>query len=53
LNEVLYERPAEWFAYLQEKVKLGCPSAVEIERIAEAKATRDALIHNRMALTEP
>ena len=47
LNEVLYERPAEWFAYLQEKVKLGCPSAIEIEQIAEAKATRDVLIHNR------
>lgn len=47
LNEVLYERPAGWFAYLEEKVKLGCPSPDEIERIAEAKATRDVLVHNR------
>ena len=47
LNEVLYERPAGWFAYLEDKVKLGCPSVDEIERIAEAKASRDALVHNR------
>jgi hypothetical protein len=47
LNEVLYERPASWFAYLEEKVKLGCPTADEIDRIAEVKAARDVLIHNR------
>jgi hypothetical protein len=47
LNEVLYERPADWFAYLNDKVKLGCPTMDEIERIAEAKASRDALVHNR------
>jgi hypothetical protein len=47
LNEVLYERPASWFAYLEDKVKLGCPTADEIDRIAEAKASRDALVHNR------
>lgn len=46
LNEVLYERPAAWFAYLEEKAKLGCPAADEIGRFAEAKATRDALVHN-------
>jgi hypothetical protein len=47
LNEVLYERPAGWFAYLEDKVKLGCPAADEIDRLAEAKATRDVLVHNR------
>jgi hypothetical protein len=47
LSEVLFERPAAWFVYLESKVKLGCPSAVEIERIAEAKASRDVLVHNR------
>jgi len=47
LNEVLYERPTEWFAYLEDKAKLGYPSANEIARIAEAKATRDVLVHNR------
>ncbi len=47
LNEVMYERPSAWFAYLDEKVKLDCPSADEIERLAEAKAARDVLVHNR------
>ena len=47
LNEVLYERPAGWFAYLEEKAKLGCPTTDAIEKIAEAKACRDALAHNR------
>ncbi len=28
-------------------MKLGCPTADEIDRIAEAKATRDVLVHNR------
>jgi hypothetical protein len=27
--------------------KLGCPSADHIERFAEIKATRDALVHNK------
>jgi len=47
LNDLLYERPARWFAYLQDKVNLGCPSDAEVERIAEAKASRDVLAHNR------
>jgi hypothetical protein len=47
LNEVLYDRPTQWFAYLKEKVKLGCPSTDEIDRLAEAKASRDVLVHNR------
>ena len=50
LNEVLYERPAAWFTYLEEKAKLGRPTADEIERIAEAKASRDVLAHNRGAV---
>ena len=47
LNEVSYERPAGWFACLEQRVALGCPSAEQIERVAEAKATRDVLVHNR------
>lgn len=47
LSGVLHDRPTEWFAYLEEKVKLGCPSAAEVERLAEAKVTRDVLVHNR------
>lgn len=52
INEVLYERPAGWFAYLEDKAKLGCPTVEEIERIAEAKATRDVLAHNRGIATK-
>ncbi len=47
LVEVTYQRPSEWFAYLEKKAKLGCPSPGEVERIAEAKASRDLLAHNR------
>jgi hypothetical protein len=47
LTEVLYERPTGWFAYLEDKVKLGCPTPDEIVQVAEAKATRDMLVHNR------
>jgi hypothetical protein len=42
-----YERPADWFKYLNEKAKLGCPTPDEIAKIAEAKASRDVLVHNR------
>lgn len=47
LNEILYDRPANWFKYLEDKAKLGCPAPDEIDRIAEAKAARDVLVHNR------
>jgi hypothetical protein len=47
LNEIAYERPKEWFAYLEARAKLACPTAAEIERIGESKATRDILAHNR------
>ena len=47
VNEVLYDRPAGWFEYLEAKANLGCPTPDEVARIAEAKATRDVLVHNR------
>lgn len=47
VNDVFYGRPAAWFEYLERRAKLGCPAADEIDRIAEAKASRDALVHNR------
>lgn len=47
LNEILYDRPTGWFAYLEDKAKLGCPKPDETDRIAEAKASRDVLVHNR------
>ena len=42
-----YECPADWFKYLNDKAKLGCPTPDEIAKIAEAKASRDVLVHNR------
>ena len=47
LNGIQYKRPAEWFGFLDSRVKLGCPAPEEIDRIAEAKASRDVLAHNR------
>lgn len=47
LNEVLYDRPTSWFKYFEDRANLGCPTADEIDRIAEAKASRDVLVHNR------
>jgi hypothetical protein len=47
LNEIAYDRPKEWFAYLEGCAKLGCPTEQEVARIAEIKASRDILAHNR------
>ena len=46
LNELKYERLADWFAYLERLTKLGCPTADEIEKLTEIKASRDILVHN-------
>jgi hypothetical protein len=46
LNELKYERLADWFAYLERLSNLGCPTTDEIERLAEIKASRDILVHN-------
>jgi hypothetical protein len=47
LNELKYERVSDWFAYLERLTRLGCPTADEIERLVEIKASRDILVHNR------
>ena len=47
LNEIAYKRPKDWFAYLEGRMRLGCPTTDEIDRLAEIKATRDIYIHNR------
>lgn len=46
LNELKYERLADWFVYLERLAKLECPTADEIEQLAEIKASRDILVHN-------
>jgi hypothetical protein len=52
LNALRYERPTAWFKYLNDRVKLGCPNDEQIERLAEIKASRDLLIHNRGIVNE-
>ena len=47
LNEIAYERPKEWFSYLETRARLGRPSPMEVERLSETKASRDVLAHNR------
>jgi len=47
LNEIKYKRVADWFDYLDRLVKLGCPTPDEIDALAEMKASRDVLVHNR------
>jgi hypothetical protein len=47
LNDLRYTRPAAWFKYLNDRVKLGCPTDEQIEGLTEVKASRDILIHNR------
>jgi hypothetical protein len=47
LDGLKYERPAAWFKYLNDRVKLGCPTSDQTERLAEIKASRDILVHNR------
>jgi hypothetical protein len=47
LNDVTYKSPASWFGYMDRIMSLGLPAKDEIERFAEAKASRDVLVHNR------
>jgi hypothetical protein len=49
---MLETRPAAWFRYLNDRVKLGCPTDEPIERLTEAKASRDILAHNRGLVNE-
>jgi hypothetical protein len=46
-NAIIYDKPANWFSKIEKFAKLNVPVPNEIERIVEAKATRDLLIHNR------
>lgn len=46
LNELKYERLADWFTYLERLANLGCPTADDVEKVAEIKASRDILVHN-------
>lgn len=47
LSQVSYKAVKGWFERLEESVNLNCPEDKEIAQLAEAKATRDVLVHNR------
>lgn len=47
LDGLAYKRVKDWFEYLEKTVNLGCPSQDQIERLAEIKASRDVLVHNK------
>ncbi len=47
LDRLKYRRVAAWFDYLEKRAHLGTPSAGQIERLTEMKASRDILVHNR------
>jgi hypothetical protein len=47
LARLAYERMDAWFAYIEKLVHLDCPNPDQISRLAEIKATRNALIHNQ------
>ncbi len=47
MNSLSYKKLADWFAFLDLVVRLGCPTPDEVQRLAECKATRDVFVHNR------
>jgi hypothetical protein len=52
LNKLKYDNLREWFVALEKAVTLDCPSADEIEALAEVKAARDILEHNAGLVNE-
>ncbi len=54
LNELTYKNVRDWFGYLERLIKPepSRPSGDEIARIAEAKASRDILVHSRGVANE-
>jgi hypothetical protein len=51
LDRLKYKRLAVWFKYLETRARLGVPSRDQIDRLAEIKASRDILVHNRGIVT--
>jgi hypothetical protein len=47
LKDVFYDRPANWFHYLNDHVDTGAPVDADAEQFAEIKATRDVLVHGQ------
>ena len=47
VGDLAYERVDAWFKYLENTANLGCPSQDQIAQLAEIKASRDVLVHNK------
>jgi hypothetical protein len=52
LNQLKYDAVREWFVAAEKAVNLGCPTADELDTLAEVKATRDILEHNAGVVNE-
>jgi hypothetical protein len=47
IAEVTYKSPRTVFQYIERRIGLPLPPTAEIDQLAEAKASRDVLVHNR------
>lgn len=47
VRDLAYQRPDQWFRFLDKRVNLGCPDDTQRSALCEMKAARDALEHNR------
>jgi hypothetical protein len=47
LKDVFYDRPANWFEYLNSLSRTFAPAPADAEQFAEVKATRDVLVHGQ------
>lgn len=47
LQEVFYDRPANWFDYMRSLTKITSPAETEAQQFAEIKATRDVFVHGQ------
>lgn len=45
LAEVTYKSPRKVFEYVEKRTGVPVPAAADLDRLAEAKATRDVLVH--------
>ena len=47
LQDVFYDRPANWFEYMKTLTKITSPGEAHAKQFAEIKATRDVFVHGQ------
>lgn len=52
VNKFTYQSPVQWFKKLSKLFDYNCVSDIEIQKFAEAKASRDILVHNQGIVNE-